>query len=88
MQLIIHHDHLQTIVTFGQSSETRDLSIHLLDRFLMECLKRNPKALANINVTLYGATTSMVVASKLLEPQHISYVLHLTDHNFLVDAVV
>ena len=43
----------------------------------MECLRRNPKALTNINVTLYGATTSMVVASKLLEPQHISYVIYI-----------
>ena len=64
----------QTMTTFGQSSETRDLSIHLLDKFLLECLRRNAKSLSNINLTLYGATISMVVASKLLERHHLSYV--------------
>jgi hypothetical protein len=48
-----------------------------LDRFLIQTLLKNPSALANINWILFGAATSMVVASKLMERQHIPYVRYI-----------
>lgn len=55
------------MIAFGLSSETRDLSIQLLDQFLSESLAHSNNGMLHINLTLFGAAISMVVASKLLE---------------------
>lgn len=57
----------KTSAAYGFTAETRDLSVQLLDCFLMESLHRHPQSLANITVTLYAAATSLILASKLLE---------------------
>jgi hypothetical protein len=68
-ECVLTSHHSQTTLTYGLSSETRDLSIQLLDRFLAESFARNPLSLQEISLTLFAATTSLITASKLLEIQ-------------------
>ena len=64
----------QTLTIYGLSSETRDLSIQLFDSYMLKLLNKSPVPTLNIEMTLYCATASMVVASKVMERQPLSYV--------------
>ena len=65
---------LQTLTIYGLSSETRDLSIQLFDSYILKLLNKSPVPTLNIEMTLYCATASMVIASKVMERQPLSYV--------------
>ena len=57
------------------SNETRDLSIQLFDSYIIKLLNKHPTTALKIEMTLYSATASMVIASKLMERQPLSYVI-------------